>query len=278
MAIEVSCPSCKTKFTVSDKFAGKQGPCPKCKAPITIPKPEAKPAAPPAPAAAKPGAGAKPGTAPGKSAAPASAPGAAGAKTPAAAASKPAPEPMPEVVIHAPEAAGPKNASGRSVTKPISRRETKFQLVPAVIISAGVLATLVVTWIMRGQLQQNVMLRGIGLLLLSPAIAVAGYTFLRDDELEPYRGRWLWIRAGICGLVYLAMWGVYSYLPAEATAEAWNWIIVGPPFFLVGAAAAFATLDLDFGNGFFHYCFYVLVTLLLGATAGLPMPWAAVGG
>lgn len=269
MPIAVSCPSCKTKFTVSDKFAGKQGPCPKCKAPITIPALEAKPSEP----AAKPGAAARAGSAPGKTA---PAAGAAGAKGQAATGAKPAPAPMPEVVIHAPEEFGPKNAEGRATTKPIARRETKFEVVPAVIISACVLVTFAVTWILRGQLQQNLLMRGVGLLLVSPAIAVAGYTFLRDDELEPYRGRWLWIRGAICGLVYLAMWGVYMFLPADATAEAWNWIIVGPPFFVVGAATAYATLDLDFGNGFFHYCFYVLVTLLLGAAAGLAMPWAAV--
>jgi hypothetical protein len=38
MPISVLCPSCKARFQVSEKFAGKQGPCPKCKAPITIPK------------------------------------------------------------------------------------------------------------------------------------------------------------------------------------------------------------------------------------------------
>jgi hypothetical protein len=38
MPITVLCPSCKSRFNVSDKFAGKQGPCPKCKATITIPK------------------------------------------------------------------------------------------------------------------------------------------------------------------------------------------------------------------------------------------------
>lgn len=38
MPITVVCPSCKARFNVSDKFAGKQGPCPKCKAKITIPK------------------------------------------------------------------------------------------------------------------------------------------------------------------------------------------------------------------------------------------------
>jgi hypothetical protein len=38
MSIVVVCQACKTRFQVSEKFAGKQGPCPKCKAVITIPK------------------------------------------------------------------------------------------------------------------------------------------------------------------------------------------------------------------------------------------------
>ncbi len=38
MAIFVVCPGCRTRFNVSDKFAGKSGPCPKCKTIIEIPK------------------------------------------------------------------------------------------------------------------------------------------------------------------------------------------------------------------------------------------------
>lgn len=41
MAISVTCPSCKTRFSVSDKFAGQTGPCPKCKKPLTVPQPDA---------------------------------------------------------------------------------------------------------------------------------------------------------------------------------------------------------------------------------------------
>ncbi len=37
MAIDVTCAGCKTRFQVSDKFAGKKGPCPKCKAIIEVP-------------------------------------------------------------------------------------------------------------------------------------------------------------------------------------------------------------------------------------------------
>lgn len=37
MPIAVTCPKCLTRFSVNEKFAGKKGPCPKCKGEITIP-------------------------------------------------------------------------------------------------------------------------------------------------------------------------------------------------------------------------------------------------
>jgi len=39
MAIQVLCSGCGSRFAVSDRFAGKTGPCPKCKKPMTIPTP-----------------------------------------------------------------------------------------------------------------------------------------------------------------------------------------------------------------------------------------------
>ncbi len=38
MPIQVTCAKCLTRFNVNEKFAGKKGPCPKCKAEIVIPK------------------------------------------------------------------------------------------------------------------------------------------------------------------------------------------------------------------------------------------------
>jgi len=35
--IRVTCAKCHTRFNVSEKFAGKEGPCPKCKTKIKIP-------------------------------------------------------------------------------------------------------------------------------------------------------------------------------------------------------------------------------------------------
>ena len=37
MPIQVTCPGCLSRFTVSDKYAGKKGPCPKCKKEIMVP-------------------------------------------------------------------------------------------------------------------------------------------------------------------------------------------------------------------------------------------------
>ncbi len=37
MPINVICPGCHARFKVGDQFAGKTGPCPKCKTQIPIP-------------------------------------------------------------------------------------------------------------------------------------------------------------------------------------------------------------------------------------------------
>jgi len=37
MPIPVTCPGCLSRFTVSDKYAGKKGPCPKCKKELMVP-------------------------------------------------------------------------------------------------------------------------------------------------------------------------------------------------------------------------------------------------
>jgi hypothetical protein len=61
------------------------------------------------------------------------------------------------------------------------------------------------------------------------------------------------------------------------TGELWNWTVVAPPFFVVGALAAAGSLDLEFGNAFFHYAFYVLVTSVLGWVGGLGGVWEMAG-
>lgn len=221
MAISVVCPGCKARFNVSDKYAGKKGPCPKCKVVITIPEVKHE-----------------------------------------------------EVKIHVPEefAGAGKDTKGRPVLKPIPREETKLQPVVLAGIIGAVLTVLLVAIALRG-LQDKAAILVAGLLLISPPLAMGGYSFLRDDELEPYRGRELWIRAVICGMAYAMLWGAYVIARSMfgLTGDMWEWLYVAPIFVCLGAGVAFASFDLDFGSAALHYGFYLLVTVLLCLVMAIPL-------
>jgi hypothetical protein len=230
MPISVVCSGCKTRFEVSEKFAGKEGPCPKCKAKIKIPEVMAD-----------------------------------------------------EVKIHVPDqfASAGKDRTGRSISKPIPRRETKVQpgVVAAIIVGSAL--AVAVALVGRGLADSaKYSLSAVGLLLVGPSLAVGGYFFLRNDELESYQGKSLWIRATICALAYAGLWGIYWYLKAQTglPSDMYQWVFVAPVFIAAGGGLAFATFDIDFGSGALHYCFYLIVTLLLRAAIGLPPLWAAIGG
>ncbi len=178
MSIAVICPGCKASFRVNDKFAGKQGPCPKCKTVIQIP------------------------------------------------------EKTEEVEVHAPQeyASGGIDSKGRAVTKPIPRTQTKVSPLVLTIGVGGAVVVLAATWMLGSALRRAPGLSVIGLLLISPPIALLGYSFIRDDELEPHRGKSVWIRSIICGLVYVALWVGFSFVPAEYRTEMWNWFFVCAAF------------------------------------------------
>ncbi len=224
MPISVVCSSCKARFSVSEKFAGKQGPCPKCKAVITIPKAEE------------------------------------------------------QVQIHGPEDAPPgaKTVSGAPSLKPITRKETKLQLIPIVISVCGTLAVLAITAVAGKIFKDIFALRAIGLWAVSVPICAAGYSFLREQELEPHRGMWLWVRAAVCGLGFSLLWLGYWFIPPDLRSSTWSYFLIAPALLSLGGGIAFATFDLDFVNGFFLCCFFAAVTLALGWLCALEMPWSVI--
>jgi hypothetical protein len=225
MSILVVCPGCRKRFNVSEKFAGKQGPCPNCKTLIKIP------------------------------------------------------EKGQEVVIHAPEqfAAGGKSVTGQLLTKPLARMETRFRPAMAAAILGGAILTLVLAWGLAraGLVKNNLPVQAVGLLAVTFPIVVAGYTFLREQEdLDPYRGRALYVRSAICTAIYAALWwalawAVERFVDGEAI---WQWLIL-LPFLAAGATTAFACFDLDAGSGFLHYSFYLLLTVVLRWVAGMGWIW-----
>ena len=221
MAISVVCPSCKKRFSVHDKFAGKKGPCPKCKGIIQVP------------------------------------------------------EKTEEVVVHTPDAFGPKGTTGRAVLKPVARADTKVSpVLTAIVIVAG-LAVLIAAWLLRspkGDVSWLVLT--VGALGLAPPLVWGGYAFLRDDELEPYRGREALLRVCICGLVYAALWGLVailrSYVFRDEAFSTVDMAMILPVMVGMGAFGAFASLEIDFGMGALHYGLYLAVTVLLRLIMKLP--------
>lgn len=189
-----------------------------------------------------------------------------------------------EVVIHAPEeyASGGKSATGQLVLKPIARQDARFQPVTAAVIAGAVVLVFVAAFLGRGVIPGsaalNRLLQAVGLLLVSPPLVLGAYSVLYDPELEPYRGKALSLRAGILALVYALLWAVFAYLlpyvrDFASNGELWIWLVVVPPFVVVGGLTALACLDLDFGSGALLYGFYLLVTSVLGWAAGLGWPW-----
>jgi len=190
-----------------------------------------------------------------------------------------------EVKIHGGEefTDGGRSIDGELLTKPIARKDTKLQPVVAVAIGGAVLVTLIVAWaggsaglFVRQTGETNLIVCTIALLLITPPLVLAAYTFLRDaDELEPYRGTALYVRSGICAAAYVILWAILLYVSSTGllTGEIWEWLFVAPPLLAVGALVALSCFDLEFGNAFFHYAFYLLVVLILRWIAGMPWIW-----
>lgn len=236
MPIQVTCPGCLKRFTVADKHAGKQGPCPSCKKTITIPKAE------------------------------------------------------DAVVIHE-QPSGPVDAKGRSVLKTYKRKETKFSPIVAAIAAGVAIIAVVAAFVLRGSVQEDttaslaILLAGAA--VIGPFTAVGGYGFLRDDELEPYRGTELWLRAIGCGLAFAVAWLLFGFILSRFTtpedvAEGllyWQLLIPLAVMFMVGLLAAYVSLDLEPASAIMLFAMFFIATGLLRLVMGLPfVPGLVLGG
>ena len=219
MSINVVCPGCKKRYTVSEKFAGQKGPCPHCKTILSIPGIDE------------------------------------------------------QVVVHAPEGAGPKDSAGRAVIQPILREETRFSAQNAAIVGGSVVLVLALALLLRAaEDDARRMLARVGAVVLAPPLVLAGYTFLRNSELEPYRGQDLYIRVAACAAAYAFLWGAYAWIAwvwEVPHFEIWQLLVIGVPAVLAGGFAAYASLDLDYLVGIVHYGLYLIVTVLLSFVASV---------
>lgn len=184
-----------------------------------------------------------------------------------------------QVVIHAPEhsEAGAVGAGGRHVLKTYKRKDTKFQPLIFTGVIGAVLVALMVALVLRSTGSVEVWMKALGAIVLGPPLAWAGYTFLRDPELEAYKGTSVAIRSVACGLVYALLWGVYWWVggyiggPDAFTKgmEMYQLGILVALVLAIGTFAAYVSLDLEPGSAFFHAAMYFGVTVVLRLVAGL---------
>jgi hypothetical protein len=184
------------------------------------------------------------------------------------------PEKEEEVVIHAPEEFGPKDASGQAVLKPVEREETKVTPVAIAVIVASCLASVAVVYILGRSFDGAVptWILGVGAVLFGPPLSFAGYALLRDHELQPHRGVSLYLRCLICGLIHASLWGVYFIIKGyllEGNVELFQLVFIVPPLIGVGAVASWASLELEFFTGALHYGIYLGATVLLRLLMGM---------
>jgi hypothetical protein len=185
-----------------------------------------------------------------------------------------------EVVIHAPEhsEAGAVGVGGRHALKTYKRKDTKFQPLVFTGVVGFVLVALLIALVLRSTGEIEPWLKAVAAAVLGPPLAWAGYTFLRDAELEGYSGMPLIIRSLACGLVYALLWGVFTFLGNRffgdqftSGLEIWQMVVLIVPIFAAGTLAAYAAFDLEPGSAFFHCAMYFAVTVLLRFVAGLPV-------
>ncbi len=186
------------------------------------------------------------------------------------------PDKSEEVVIHAPEQSGPKDSKGKSVLKPLRRSEVKISM--PVMLAAG-LSTFIVFGLalgirLTGEAPPTALLV-IGSMLLAPPLVFVGYWFLRDDELEGFRGRELLVRCGICAAVFAGCWLLFAFVPiylsGESTLAEVNdgyKLFVIPVMIVIGSCAAVLVLELEVIQGALQYLLYFAITMILALIMG----------
>ena len=183
-----------------------------------------------------------------------------------------------EIVIHEPDHSefGARNAQGVSTLKPLARVDAGISPIALVVLGGTIAVAFLVALVIRfSGSEPSYWLLGIGALAVAPPVCWAGYLFLRDDEeLEGFAAKELAIRTGLCSLGYALLWGafalVYGRVVGSEPFQVWHALYFGPPFLFAGAGLAFSCYDLDLGTGFFHFAFYLVLTILLRLAMGLP--------
>ena len=191
------------------------------------------------------------------------------------------PDKSEEVVVHAPDDGAPKDRSGKSVLKPITRKETDITKKGMFITAGAVVAAFALAFGFRvtsGDAGVPLWAQIVALLALAPPLVWAGYMFLYDQECEPYVGAELRNRVLICSLIFAVIWVIYAFVPTYVfeldQANHMSYPILGVTLCVMLALGAFASMgafELEFGSGFIHAGLYFIAIILLAVVSGVTL-------
>jgi predicted Zn finger-like uncharacterized protein len=243
MPISVVCPSCQARFSVSEKFAGKQGPCPKCKKTITVPQPveEVKIHAP------EDFAG-----------------GSTTVKKDAKGRSVMKPIAREKFVVTTKQYALWAGLIIGSLligfvvriiwpntTQVVTVNETKVEQVVSTV---------------------PVVVLALGAYLLAWLVAYPAYAVFRDRELEGLSGMQLIQRIALVATIYAATWGALAIVKGTflgGNLTVLQLLIIAPAPCLIAALACHAILELELGPAVMHFALYLATTVLFRLIVGL---------
>ena len=149
------------------------------------------------------------------------------------------------------------------------------------VILGGVLVVVLLAALLRGAVLENWLVPIIATVLLGPPCAWAGYAFLRDAELEPYRrsrtldsrdGLW----AGFCAAVGSLPVHVGEQLFADKVfqttlqLDTYQMFIVVAIVLGLGTFAGYVAFDLEPISAFFNFALFFTITILLRFVVDLP--------
>jgi hypothetical protein len=156
------------------------------------------------------------------------------------------------------------------------REETVLSQTAIFALVAAVVTVLLVSVVVGLATKRNppTFMLVLGAVGLAPALSLAGYAMLRDQESTPYRGMTLWLRVAITSLVYAVLWAIYRWIGEMWVThpppyELYSLLFIVPVMVGIGGLAAYAALDLEFGTALLHYGLYLAVTVVLSMLAGV---------
>lgn len=185
------------------------------------------------------------------------------------------PDKSEEIVIEAPKGDGPVDSTGRAVVDPVKRKETNLSTVQWTLIIGSIVCFLAVALILRFSIEEvsqfPLWLMVVSSVVIAPPLVFVAYAFLRDQELDSYRGKELRLRVAICGLVYPITW---LAMPLACFAfndsyETGSYIAAGVAMIGVGGFTSMFCFEFDLLMGAVHYGLYLGVCLTGRFLAGV---------